>query len=107
MSKYSPATTDSFPKAGDQEAAVDNVSAERPAGVFWVDHERPATEATTGGPTSHRSQIQVDAQTSEQLCAGLNARARHTWAEAVDRDPNPHTRGMLRNVLGINHPGQI
>jgi hypothetical protein len=101
-----PPTTDSFPKAGDDEADVVNRSGERPAGVYWVDHPRPASEAPTGGPTSHRAAIQVDAQTSEQLDAAMATRAERMWSESVDRHGSPHTRGYLRHVLGVIHPGR-
>lgn len=104
--RKNPTTTDSFPKAGGDEADVVNRSGERAAGVHWVDHTRPASEAPTGGPTSHRTAVEIDAQSGEQLDAAMQTRAEKMWTEAVDRMSGPHTRGYLRNVLGLNEPGR-
>jgi hypothetical protein len=105
MSKYSksPATADSFEKAGDDEADVVNRSGERAAGVYWVDHPRPASEAPTGGPTSHRAAVEIEAQSGEQFDEAMQTRAQRMWGGLPC---SPESRGYLRNVLGVTHPGR-
>ena len=95
-----PPTTTDFPKAGDDEADVVNVSG-HPGTTPPV--PRPRTMDTTApGYAGHRAQIEIDAQSGEQFGAATAARAQRVWADAVEHLSGPHTRGYLRNVFGLD-----
>lgn len=64
-------TRDTFPKVGDDEPELVDVSGAPSPNTMPVARPRTVGEANVGGPTSHRSPVLIDARAGEQLDARL------------------------------------
>jgi hypothetical protein len=99
-------STDKFPKVGDDEAQVVNVSGDPSPNTKPVPRPRTVSATPPGGPTSRRSPVEIDATTGQAFGEATAARARQVWAGAVDRhvcpgcDPVQHQ--FLGNLLGLD-----
>ena len=97
-------TTDSFPKAGDDEAQVVNVSGAPSPNTLPADRK-------AGGPTSaelgsddksNRTPVEIDAESGQLYDSGTQARARQVWSKAADQLGDPRSRTLLGNILGLD-----
>lgn len=104
-------STSTFPKVGDDEAQVVNVSGAPSPNTEMVRRPRTVPATTPGGPTSHRTPVEINAETGQRLGtrterALSEAVGKLSIAESVDRVEYPREREMLRHVFGLNLPGR-
>lgn len=99
-------STSTFPKAGDDEAQVVNVSGDPSPNTQPVPRPRTVDEGNLGGPTSRRTPVEIDATTGQAFGAATQARARETWAAAVGQIGDPGQQHYLANLLGLDGPGR-
>lgn len=100
--RYGGNTSDTFPKAGDDEAQAVNVSGDPSPNTQAVRRPRTVSATTPGGPTSHRTPVEIDATTGQAYGEATQARARETWAAAVGQIGDPASREHLSNLLGLD-----
>jgi len=104
-------STDKFPKVGDDEVQVVDVSGMPSPNTKPVRRPRTVSATPTDGPTSHRTPVEINAETGQRLgtCterALSEAVGKLSIAESVDRVEYPREREMLRHVFGLNLPGR-
>jgi hypothetical protein len=103
-------STDKFPKVGDDEAQVVNVSGDPSPNTQAVRRPRTVSGTTPGGPTGHRTPVEINAETGQALGemterAAARAARRLALRETIDR-VHPSEREMLRHLFGLNLPGR-
>ena len=101
-----PKSTDKFPKVGTDEPELVDVSGEPSPNTMAVPRPRTVREGNVGGPTSHRTPVEINADTGQKYGEATQARARQVWAAAVDSAvcpgcfPGQHE--YLGNLLGLD-----
>ena len=95
-------TTSNFPKAGDSEAEVANVSGEPSANTELRPRDGALDPAPPSEPPGHRTPVEVDAESSQLYDSGTRARARQVWSKAADQLGDPRSRTLLGNILGLD-----
>jgi hypothetical protein len=104
------APRDAFPKVGDDEAEVVNTSGAHWPGSQMQARPRTITAPPPGRALSHRSPIEIDAESGQRLGtrterALSQAAGKLSIAETIDR-ASVSERGMLRHIFGLNLPGR-
>jgi hypothetical protein len=105
MAKAKDKSTSNFAKVGDDEDQVVDVSGEPSPNTQAVPRPRTVGEGNLGGPTSHRTPVEIDATTGQAYGEATQARARETWAAAIGQIGDPGSREHLSNLLGLDASG--
>lgn len=100
-------STSTFPKVGTDEPELVDVSGEPSPNTQAVPRPRTVGEGNVGGPTSHRSAVEIDATTGQRYGEATQARARETWAAAVGQIGDPGAREHLSNLLGLDRDREV
>lgn len=108
--RYGDSTTDTFPKVGDDEAQVVNVSGQRWPGAEMQARPRTITALPPGQHVSHRTPVEIDADSGQRH----GTRAERALSEAVGKpsiretvdQSHPSIRPTLEHLFGLNLPGR-
>jgi hypothetical protein len=107
MAKAKDKSTSTFPKVGTDEPELVNVSGDPSPNTMAVPRPRTVREGNVGGPTSHRSAVEINADSGQQYGEATQARARQTWAAAVGQIGDPGSREHLSNLLGLDRDREV
>jgi hypothetical protein len=114
MAKYAmtPTTTDVFPKMGDSEADVENVSGQPSPYMQRVGRKGPTAPDLGGQNKSNRTPVEIDAESGQRLDAELAkgltlaAERRLSVRRTVEAGTSVSQRAYEDHVFGLNLPGR-
>jgi hypothetical protein len=99
---FSEGTTSSFPKAGDSEAEVVNVSGAPSPNTIFATQNELGMDTEPSKPLPHRQAVQINADTGQLYSQATRNRAQQVWSSKIGTVGNPGYNSHLASLLGLD-----
>lgn len=94
-----PTATSDFPKVGTDGPEVVDTSGAPSQNTTAVPRQNDVAGVPSGPPPGHRTQVEVNAQSSQRYGEATANRTLRVWGDVLS---GPDEREYLRNVLGVD-----